>query len=106
MFASSKSLTKIENLYKRALRFMPENYSSAYKRVSEKSGKPENYSSAYKRVSEKSGKPENYPSAYKRVSEKSGKPKNYPSAYKRVSEKSGKYSMDVKTKHELYIEIY
>ena len=89
MFASSKSLTKIENLYKRALRFMPENYSSAYKRVSEKSGKPENYSSAYKRVSEKSGKPE-----------------NYPSAYKRVSEKSGKYSMDVKTKHELYIEIY
>ena len=72
MFASSKSLTKIENLYKRALRFMPENYSSAYKRVSEKSGKPE----------------------------------NYPSAYKRVSEKSGKYSMDVKTKHELYIEIY
>ena len=89
MFASSKSLTKIENLYKRALRFMPENYSSAYKRVSEKSGKPENYSSAYKRVSEKSGKPE-----------------NYPSAYKRVSEKSGKYSMDVKTKHELYIEIH
>ena len=67
---------------------------------------PENYSGAYKRVSEKSGKPENYPSTYKRVSEKYGKPENYPSAYKRVSEKSDKYSMDVKTKHELCIEIH
>ena len=39
MFASSKSLTKIENLYKRALRFMLDDYSSSYKRILEKSGK-------------------------------------------------------------------
>ena len=35
MFASSKSLTKIENLHKRALRFMLDNYSSSYERILE-----------------------------------------------------------------------
>ena len=39
MFASSKSLTKIENLHKRALRFMLYDYSSSYERILEKSGK-------------------------------------------------------------------
>ena len=39
MLASSKSLTKIENLHKRALRFMLDDYSSSYKRILEKSGK-------------------------------------------------------------------
>ena len=39
MFASSKSLNKIENLYKRALRFMLYDYSSSYERILEKSGK-------------------------------------------------------------------
>ena len=33
MFASSKSLTKTENIYKRALIFMLDNYSSSYKRI-------------------------------------------------------------------------
>ena len=55
MFASSNSLTKIENLYKRALRFMLDDYSNLYKRI---------------------------------------------------LEKSGEFSMDVKTKHKLCIEIY
>ena len=35
MFASSKSVTKIENLHKRALRFMLNNYSSSYERILE-----------------------------------------------------------------------
>ena len=35
-FANSKSLTKIENLHKRALRFMLDDYSSSYKSISEK----------------------------------------------------------------------
>ena len=39
MFASSKSLTKIENLHKRARRFILDFYSSSYKRILEKSGK-------------------------------------------------------------------
>ena len=39
MLASSKSLTKIENLHKRALRFILDDYSSSYKRILEKSGK-------------------------------------------------------------------
>ena len=39
MFATSNSLTKIENLYKRALRFMLDDYSSLNKRILEKSGK-------------------------------------------------------------------
>ena len=39
MFASSKCLTKIENLHKRALRFMLDDYSSSYKRILEKSSK-------------------------------------------------------------------
>ena len=39
VFASSKSLTKIENLPKRALRFMLHDYSSSYKRIVEKFGK-------------------------------------------------------------------
>ena len=39
MLASSKSLTKIENLHKRALRFMLDDYSSSYKRILEKSCK-------------------------------------------------------------------
>ena len=39
MLASSKSLTKIENLNKRALRFMLNDYSSFYKGILEKSGK-------------------------------------------------------------------
>ena len=39
ILASSKSLTKIENLHKRALRFMLDDYSSSYKRILEKSGK-------------------------------------------------------------------
>ena len=30
MFASSKSLTKIENLHKRAIKFMLEDYSGSY----------------------------------------------------------------------------
>ena len=38
MFASSNSLTKIENLNKRALRFMLDDYSSSYERILEKSG--------------------------------------------------------------------
>ena len=39
MFASSKSLTKIENLHKRALRFMLDDYSSSYEKILKKSGK-------------------------------------------------------------------
>ena len=39
MYASSKPLTKIENLHKRALRFMLDDYSNSYKRVLEKSSK-------------------------------------------------------------------
>ena len=39
MFATSNSLIKIENLYKRALRFMLDDYSSLNKRILEKSGK-------------------------------------------------------------------
>ena len=39
MFANSKSLTKIENLHKRALRFMLDDYSSSYKKILAKSGK-------------------------------------------------------------------
>ena len=39
MFASSKSLIKIENLHKRALRFMLDNYLSSYEKIFEKSGK-------------------------------------------------------------------
>ena len=39
MFASSKSLTKTENVHKRALRFMLDDYSSSYERILEKSGK-------------------------------------------------------------------
>ena len=39
MLANSKSLTKIENLHKRPLRFMLEDYSSSYKGILEKSGK-------------------------------------------------------------------
>ena len=39
MYASSKPLTKIENLHKRALRIMLDDYSSSYKRILEKSGK-------------------------------------------------------------------
>ena len=39
MFPTSNSLTKIENLYKRALRFMLDDYSSLNKRILEKSGK-------------------------------------------------------------------
>ena len=39
MFASSKSLTKTENLHKRALRLMLDDYSSSYQRILEKSGK-------------------------------------------------------------------
>ena len=39
MLASSKSLTKIENLNKRALRFMLNDYSSFYKGILEKFGK-------------------------------------------------------------------
>ena len=34
-----KSLTKIENLHKRALKFILDDYSSSYKRILEKSGK-------------------------------------------------------------------
>ena len=37
MFASSKSLTKIENLHKTTLRFMLEDYWSFYERMLEKS---------------------------------------------------------------------
>ena len=39
MFANSKSLTNIENLHKRALKFMSGDYSSSYERILEKSGK-------------------------------------------------------------------
>ena len=40
MFISSKSVTKIENLHKTALRFgMVVDYSSSYERILEKSGK-------------------------------------------------------------------
>ena len=39
MLASSKSLAKIENLHKRALRFMLDDYSISYKGILEKSGK-------------------------------------------------------------------
>ena len=39
MFASSKSLTKIENLHKRVLRFILDVYSISYERILEKSGK-------------------------------------------------------------------
>ena len=39
MLASPKSITKIQNLYKRALRFMLDNYSSSYKKILEKSDK-------------------------------------------------------------------
>ena len=39
MFASSKSLTKIENLHKRALRFMLDDYSNSNDRILEKSDK-------------------------------------------------------------------
>ena len=39
MFASSKSLTKIEKLHNRVLRFMHDDYSSSYERILEKSGK-------------------------------------------------------------------
>ena len=39
MFGSSKFLTKNENLHKRALRFMLDDYSSSYKRILEKSSK-------------------------------------------------------------------
>ena len=39
MFASSKSLTEIENLHERAMRFMLDDYSSSYERILEKSGK-------------------------------------------------------------------
>ena len=39
MYASSKPLTKIENLHKRTLRIMLDDYSSSYKRILEKSGK-------------------------------------------------------------------
>ena len=39
VFASSNSLTKIENLHKRALTFKLDDYSSSYKRILEKSGK-------------------------------------------------------------------
>ena len=39
MFASSKSLSKIENLHKRALRFILDDYASSYERILEKSGK-------------------------------------------------------------------
>ena len=39
MFVSSKSLTKIENLHKKALRFTLANYSSSYERILEETGK-------------------------------------------------------------------
>ena len=39
MFENSKSLTKIENLHKKALRLMLHNYSSSWERTLEKSGK-------------------------------------------------------------------
>ena len=39
MFASSQSLTKIENLHKRTLRFTLDNYTSSCQRILEKSGK-------------------------------------------------------------------
>ena len=39
MLARSKFLTKIENLHKRALRFIIDDYTSSYKRILEKSGK-------------------------------------------------------------------
>ena len=39
MLASSRSLTKIENLHKRALRFMLEDYSTSYEIILEKSSK-------------------------------------------------------------------
>ena len=39
MFSSSKSLTEIENLHKRALRFILDGYSNSYERILEKSGK-------------------------------------------------------------------
>ena len=39
MFASSESLTKIDNLHKRGLRFMLDDYSISYERIFEKSGK-------------------------------------------------------------------
>ena len=38
MFPSSKSHTKIENLHKRTLRFILDNYSSSYERIRKKSG--------------------------------------------------------------------
>ena len=46
MFANPKSLTKIENLHKRALRFMLDDYSSSYKSISEK---PVKFSVDFKR---------------------------------------------------------
>ena len=39
MFANSKSFIKIENLHKRALRFMLDDHLSSYERILEKSGK-------------------------------------------------------------------
>ena len=39
MFASSKSFTKIENLHKRTLRFLLDDYLISYERILEKSGK-------------------------------------------------------------------
>ena len=39
MLARSKFLTKIENLHKRALRFIIDDYTSSYKRILEKSSK-------------------------------------------------------------------
>ena len=39
MFASSKSLTEIENLREKALRLMLDDYSSSYERILEKSVK-------------------------------------------------------------------
>ena len=39
MFATPESLTKIENLHKRGLRSMLDNYLSSYKKILKKSGK-------------------------------------------------------------------
>ena len=40
MFSSKRSLNKIENLQKRALRFVLDDYTSSYELLLEKSGKP------------------------------------------------------------------